>query len=107
MLRRNFLVRGELDASMVSAILGPVLLGVSKTTHKVKFRTSVGVVDFISMSLGSSLVKYVDAGVSGILRKIIIRNKGSVKVLEGMLRSGGVEMVEILSEGSRTFELKK
>lgn len=107
MLRRNFLVKGELDASKVSAILSPVLLGVSKTTHKVKFRTSEGVVDFFSMNLGSGLGKYVDAGVSGTLTKIIIRNKGSVKVLEGILRSGGVKMVEILSEGSRTFELKK
>lgn len=107
LLRRNFLVRGELDASKVSAILSPVLLGVSKTTHKVKFRTSEGVVDFFSMSLGSGLGKYVDVGVSGTLRKIIIRNKGSVKVLEGMLRSGGIKMVEILSEGSRTVELKK
>ncbi len=104
MLRKKFLVRGEFDESEVRRILGPVLLGVSRTTHKVTYRTSEGVVEYFCMNVGSGLGKYVDAGVSGFLRKIIIWSRGSVGVLEDMLR--GVDMVEILSEGPRTFELK-
>ena len=107
MLRKKFLVRGEHGEVEVRKILNPVLLGISRTTHKVMYRTSGGVVEYFSMNVGSSLGKYVDADISGTLRKIIIWNKGSVEALEGMLRSGGIEMVEILSEGSRTLELKK
>lgn len=105
-MRKKFLVRGDLEKSKLREILGPVLLSVQKATHKVIFRTSEGVVTFISMKIGGNLGKYVDVDVSEILRKIFIWNKGSVKVLEEMLRQNGVEMVEILSEGSKTFKLK-
>jgi len=105
-LRKKFLVRGEVDESKLRKILDPILLGIARTTHKVMYRTSEGVIEYFSMSLGSGLSKYADVGVSGILRKIMLRNRGSVEVLEGMLRSEGIEMVEILKEGPRTVELK-
>ena len=106
MLRRKFLVRGEVDESKLRKILDPILLGIARTTHKVMYRTSEGVVEYFSISLGSGLSKYVDVGVSGVLRKIVLWNRGSVEVLEGMLRSEGIEMVEILREGPRVLELK-
>jgi len=105
-LRKKFLVRGGVDESKLRKILDPILLGIVRATHKVVYRTSEGVVESFSMSLGSGLGKYADVGVSGILRKIMLWNRGSVEVLEGMLRSEGVEMVEILSEGARALELK-
>ena len=58
------------------------------------------------MSLGSGSSRYADAGVSGPLRKILMWNRDSVEELEEMLRSRGIEMVEIVKEGSRTLELK-
>lgn len=106
MLRRKFLVRGEVDESKLRKILDPILLGIVRTTHKVMYRTSEGVIEYFSMSLGSGLSKYVDVGVSGVLRKIVLWNRGSVEVLEGMLRLEGIEMVEILREGPRVLELK-
>ncbi len=106
MLRKKFLVRGEVDESKLRKILDPILLGIVRTTHKVMYRTSEGVVEYFSMSLGSGLVKYVDVGVSEVLRKIMLWNRGSVGVLERMLRSEGIEMVEILREGARVLELK-
>lgn len=105
-LRKKFLVRGEVDESKLRKILDPILLGIVRTTHKVMYRTSEGVVEYFSMSLGSGLVKYVDVGVSEVLRKIMLWNRGSVDVLERMLRSEGIEMVEILREGARVLELK-
>ena len=106
MLRKKFLVRGEIDESKVRKILNPILLGIARTTHKVTYRTSKGVIEYFSMSLGSGLSIYADASVSGTLRKIVIWNRSSVKELEEMLRSKGVEMVEILKEGPRTLELR-
>jgi hypothetical protein len=106
MLRRKFLVREEIDESRVRKIIDPILLGITRTTHKVTYRTSKGVVEYFSMSLGSGLSMYADAAVSGILRKIVIWNRVSVKELEDMLRSKGVEMVEIVKEGPRTLELR-
>lgn len=106
MLRKKFLVRGEVDESKVRKILDPILLSITRTTHKVTYGTSKGVVEYFSMSLGSGQGKYADAGISGTLRKIVIWNRGSVKELEEMLRLRSVKMVEILKEGPRTLELK-
>ena len=105
-MRKKFLIRGELDETKVRKILNPILLGITRTTHKITYRTSKGAVEYFSMSLGASLGIYADADVSGILRKIVIWNRSNVKELEEMLRSKGVKMVEILKEGPRTLELK-
>ena len=106
MLRRKFPVRGEIDESQVRKIIDPILLSITRTTHKVTYRTRKGVVEYFCMSLGSGLGIYADAGVSGTLRKIMIWNRGSVVELEEMLRSKSIEMVEILKEGPKTLELK-
>ena len=105
-MRRKFLVRGEIDESTVRKILDPILLGIARTTHKVTYRTSKGVVEYFSMSLGSGSGRYADASVSGTLRKIFIWSRGSVEELEEMLRSRGVEMVEIARDGPKTLELR-
>ena len=105
-LHRKFLVRGEIDESTVRKILDPILLGISRTTHKVTYRTSKGVVEYFSMSLGSGPGRYAYAGVSGTLKKILIWSRGSVEELEEMLRSRGVNMVEIVKDGPKTLELR-
>ena len=91
---------------MVRKILDPILLGTTRTTHKVTYRTSKGVVEYFSMNSKSGLGKYADEGVSETLRKIMIQSRGSVEELEEMLRSRGVDIVEILKEGPRTLELR-
>ncbi len=106
MLHRKFLIRGEIDESKVKKILDPILLSITRTTHKVTYRTSKGVVEYFSMSLGSGLGIYADASVSGTLRKIVIWNRNNGKELEEMLRSNGIEMIEIIKEGPRTLELR-
>jgi hypothetical protein len=50
----KFLVRGELDESIIRKILDPILLGIDRTTHNVAYRISIGVVEYVSMPLGSS-----------------------------------------------------
>jgi hypothetical protein len=59
------------------------------------------------MPLGSSLARYRVASVSGTLRKIFLWNRDSTEELEEMLRSKGVEIVEIVRDGPKTLELKK
>ena len=105
-MRRKFLVRGEIDESKVRKIIDPILLSITRTTHKVTYRTSKGVVEYFCMSLGSGLGIYADTGVSGTLRKIVIWNRDNIIELEETFRSKGIEMVEILKEGPRTLELK-
>jgi hypothetical protein len=106
-LRRKFLVRGELDESRIRAILEPILLGTSRTTHKVKFKTSKGVVEYTSIPLGSNLGRYSDVGVSNILRKIYLWSRDNTEELEEMLQSNNISVVEIVKDGPGTLELKK
>jgi len=106
-MRKKFLVQGEFNESKVRKILDPILLGIDRTTHKVTYRTSKGVVEYVSMPLRSSLVRYSDAGVSGTLRKIFLWNRDSTEELEQLLRSNGIDMVEIVKDGPKTLELKR
>ena len=106
MMRRKFLVRGEIDESKVREILNPILLNVARSTHKVTFRTSLGVVEYFSMSLGSNAGMYAEAGVSDILRKITVWNRDSVAELEDMLQLNGLDLAEISKEGPKKVELK-
>ena len=106
-MRKKFLVRGELDESKVRAILEPILLGTSRTTHKVKFKTSKGVVEYISIPLGSNLGRYSAVGVSDILRKIFLWSRDNTEELEKMLRSNNISTVEIVKDGPGTLELKR
>jgi len=106
-MRIKFLVRDELDESTIRKTLEPILKGIERTTHKVAYRTSIGVVEYVSMPLGSSMNRYSDANVSGVLRKISLWNRDSTDELEKMLRSKGIEMTEIAKDGPKTLELKK
>lgn len=106
-MRKRFILKGELDESKLRRILDPILLGIDRTTHRVKYRTSKGVVEYVSIPLGSSLGRYSDLGISGTLRKITLWSRDSTDELEQMLRSNGVEMVEVIKEGPKTLELKK
>jgi len=106
-MRRRFIIKGKLDESKLRSILNPILLGINRTTHKVKYRTSNGVVEYFSTPLGSSLGRYSDLGISGTLRKICLWSRNSTDELERMLRSKGIEMVAVIKEGPRTLELKK
>ena len=106
-MRRKFIVRGELDESKIRAILKPILLGTSRTTHKVKFNTSKGVVEYVSIPLGSSLGRYSAVSVSDTLRKIFLWSRDNTKELEEMLRSNGISTVEIIKDGPERLELKE
>lgn len=106
-MRMKFLVQGELDEPTIKMILDPILLGINRTTHKVVYRTSKGVVEYVSMPLSSSPGRYSDVGVSGTLKKIFLWNRDSPKELEELLRSNGVDMVEIVKDGPKTLDLKK
>jgi len=105
-MRIKFLVRDELDESTIRKIFDPILRGIERTTHKVAYRTSIGVVEYVSMPLGSSMNRYRVANVSGTLRKISLWNRDSTDELEKMLRSKGIEMVEIVKDGPTILELK-
>ena len=106
-MRRKFIVRGDLDESRIRAILEPILLGTSRTTHKVKFKTSKGVVEYISIPLGSNPGRYSVAGVSDILRKIFLWSRDNTEELEERLRSNSISTVEIVKDVPGTLELKR
>ena len=106
-MRRKFLVRGELDESRIRAILEPILLGTSRTTHKVTYRTSKGVVEYVYMPLGPNMGRYSAVGVSDILRKIFLWSRDNTEDLEEMLRSNSISIVEIVKDGPGTLELKR
>ena len=106
-MRAKFLVRGEFDESIIRKILDPILLGIDRTTHKVTYRTSMGVVEYVSIPSGAGLDRNRAADASATLRKIFLWNRDSTEELEKMLRSKGVEIVEIVRDGPMTLELKK
>jgi hypothetical protein len=106
-LRRKFIVRGESDESKIREILEPILQGTSRTTHKVKFKTSKGLVEYISIPLGSDPGRYSAVVVSGIVRKIFLWNRKNIEELEKMLRTNGISITEIVKEGHGTLALKK
>ena len=106
-MRKTFLVRGELDESIIRKILDPILLGIGRATHKASYRTRKGVVEYVSLPSGSTLARYGDTGVSGTLRKIFLWNRDSTKELEQLLQSHDIDLVEIIKDGPKTLELKK
>ena len=106
-MRRKFLVQGKFSETRFMDIISPILHGVDRTTHKVTYRTSMGVVEIVSIPLRSSPVRYEDAIVSDTLRKIILWNRDSTEELEQLLQSHGIEVVEIIKDGPKTIELKK
>ena len=106
-MRRKFLVQGKFDESRLGAIFAPILLSTSRTTHKIKFNTSKGVVEYVSIPLGSNLGRYGAVGVSDMLRKIFLWSKDNTEELEEILRSNSIKIVQIIKDGPGALELKK
>jgi len=106
-MRIKFLVQSELDEPTIRKILDPILREINRATHKVVYRTGIGVVEYVSLPLGSSMNRYNSANISGNLKKISLWNRDSTDELEEMLRSKGIEMTEIEKDGPKTLELKK
>lgn len=100
-MRAKFLVRGEFDGSIIRKILDPILLGIDRTTPKVTYRTSMGVVEYVSIPSGAGLDRNRAVDASATLRKIFLWNRDSTDELEKMLRSKGVEMTKIAGKGSK------
>jgi len=100
-MRAKFLIRGEFDESIIRKILDPILLGIDRTTHKVTYRTSMGVVEYVSIPSGASLDRNRTVDASATFRKIFLWNRDSTDELEKMLRSKGVEMAKIAGNGSK------
>lgn len=105
-MRKRFLVQNNLDETDVRRILDSILLGVRRTTHKVTYKTSKGVVEYISIPLRRRVERYASEGITGTLRKISLRSRGSTEELEELLRSNGVEMAEIIKDGPRALTLR-
>lgn len=95
-MRKQYLVRSDGDETTVRAILDSIIQGVDRTTHKVTYRTQKGVVEYISMPIESTLGRYLDVGISTVLRKIILWNRDSTDELEQLLRTNGLDIVEIV-----------
>lgn len=106
-MRRQYLVRSEGDEATVRAILDSIIQGIDRTTHKVIYRTSKGIVEYISIPIQSNLGRYLDEGISNILRKITLWNRDSTDELEQLLRTNGMDIVEIVKDGPKTLELAK
>ncbi len=100
-MRAKFLIQKEFDESIIRKILDPILLGIGRTTHKVTYRTSMGVVEYISIPSGTSPDRNKAAGTSDALRKVFLWNRDSTDALEKMLRSKGVEMTKIAGDKSK------
>jgi len=64
------------------------------------------VVEYVTIPLGSSLVRYSSVGVSDVLRKIFLWSRDSTEELEEMLRSNGISIVEIIKDGPERLKLK-
>ncbi|MFH0896806.1 MAG: hypothetical protein V1850_02000 [Candidatus Bathyarchaeota archaeon] len=100
-MRAKFLIRGEFDGSIIRKILDPILMGIDRTTHKVTYKTSKGVVEYVSIPSKASLDTNRATDASAALRKIFLWNRDSTDELEKMLRSKGVEMAKIAGKESK------
>ena len=98
---KKFLIQEELDEPKLRAVLEPILMSTSRTTHKVTYRTGMGVVEYISIPSGTGLDRNKVAGTSDTLRKILLWNRDSTDELEKMLRSKGVELPKIAGNESK------
>lgn len=106
-MRKKFLVEENVNESRIRKILDPILLGIKRTTHKIVYRTNIGILEYITIPLGSSQRKYKDVGIFETLRKIFLWHPDSTDKLEETLRAGGLKIVEIIKDGPRKIELKK
>ena len=107
-MRKKFLVGQGLDEQRLESILKPILTGTQeRTTHKVRFRTTKGILEFVDIPLKNPSGRYSSMVVNGAVRKIILWNKRNTNSLQDHLLANGIKIREIIKDGPRTLELKK
>jgi len=105
-MRKKFIVLEKLDESRIEKILNPILIGKEITTHKITYRTSKGIIEYISIPQGPNRNRYGNNVVSDSLNKILLWSRNDLEILENMLRSNDIKIVEILKDGPLNLELK-
>jgi len=107
-LRKKFLIEQELDEQKLRSILDSILTGAQeRTTHKVRFRTTKGILEFVSIPLKNPSGRYSSIAVNGTIRKIILWDKRNTNSLQDHLLINGIKIREIVKDGPQTLELKK
>lgn len=107
-MRKKFLVEQKLDEQGLKSILDPILTGAQeKTIHKVRFRTTKGILEFVNMPLKNPSGRYSSIAVNGTIRKIILWDKRNTNSLQDHLLINGIKIREIVKDGPQTLELKK
>jgi hypothetical protein len=105
-MRKKFIVLEKLNEARIENILSPILAGKKITTHKITYRTSKGIIEYVSVPQGQNRNRYGDNVVSDSLNKIIIWSNKDLTSLEDMLRSNEINLIEILKDGPLNLELK-
>jgi hypothetical protein len=106
-MRKRFIVKGALSETKLREALDPIIMGIDRTTHKTIYKTSKGIVEYVSIPIGSKPGRYASVGVSDTLRKIFLWHRESTDELEEILRSSTINIVEIVKDGPLTLELKE
>jgi len=106
-MHKRFLVRKEVNEARIIEILNSIMLSINRTNHKVTYKTSKGIVEYVFLFLSKNKRRYNKFDVSNKLEKILIWHRKITEELEQMLRSKGIDMVEIIKDGPKTLELKK
>jgi len=106
-MRKRFIVKGTLNETKLREALDPIIMRIDRTTHKTIYKTSKGIVEYVSMPIGSKPGRYASVGISDTLRKIFLWHRESTDELEEILRSNTINIVEIIKDGPTTLELKR
>ncbi len=106
-MRKRFIVKGTLNETKLREAFDLIVMGIDRTTHKTIYKTSKGIVEYVSIPIRSSLGRYASVGVSDTLRKIFLWHRESTDELEEILRSNAINIIEIVKDGPITLELKE
>jgi len=106
-MRKRFIVKGALNETKLREALDSIMMGIDRTTHKTIYKTSKGIVEYVSIPIGSKPGRYASVGVSDTLRKIVLWHRESTDELEEILRSNTINIVKIVKDGPITLELKE
>lgn len=104
---KRFIVKGALNETKLSEALAPIIIGIYHAPHKTIYKTSKGIVEYVSMPIGPKPGRYASVGVSDTLRKMLLWHRESTDELEGIMRSNGINIVAIVKDGPLTVELKR
>jgi len=106
-MRKRFIIKETLNETKLKEALDPIIMGIDRTTHKTIYKTSKGIVEYVSIPTRSSPGRYASVGVSDTLRKIFLWHRESTDELEEILRSNAINIIEIAKDGPTTLELKE